>query len=259
LDIPQLSHVINFDLPSDPDQYVHRIGRVGRAGRAGVAITLASNREQFGLSQIERATKQKITIAPVPTPRDLERSRLERTRQQLREILSGPIAREDLRQLVAELTTDFSAADVALAALSLVQKPGRPEDEQEIPNMGPSAGPAREPRPVRTNRPQDERLRAGRRPTTRGMAKIYFGIGRDSGVVPRDLVMAITHEAGIPGKDIGTIDVTDRFALVEVPTHVSEYVIEAMQGVRIRGRSVNVRADRPPQSAKPNSGVPVSA
>lgn len=78
------------------------------------------------------------------------------------------------------------------------------------------------------------------------MAKLYFGIGRDAGVAPRDLVGAIANEAGISGRDIGTIDMTDRFALVEVPVNLADFVLEAMQGVRIRGRTVKVRADRPP-------------
>ncbi|MCY2934436.1 MAG: DbpA RNA binding domain-containing protein, partial [Planctomycetota bacterium] len=81
---------------------------------------------------------------------------------------------------------------------------------------------------------------------------------RDSGVAPRDLVGAITNEAGILGKDIGSIDLTDRFALVEVPSGMAEYVVEAMQGVQIRGRNVNVRADRPPlQSPKTEGRVPL--
>jgi ATP-dependent RNA helicase DeaD len=83
------------------------------------------------------------------------------------------------------------------------------------------------------------------------MAKVFFGIGRDAGVAPRDFMMAIEHEAGVPQKDIGMIDLTDRFALVEVPGELADYVVETMQGLRIRGRRVNVRADRPPIGSKP--------
>ena len=101
-------------------------------------------------------------------------------------------------------------------------------------------------------------MRAGRRPTNRGMAKVFFGIGRDSGVNARDLVGAIANEAGIPGQDIGAVDLTDRFALVEVPSEVAGYVVEVMQGTRIRGRKVNVRPDRPPlPSPKVETRVPL--
>jgi len=263
LDIAHLSHVINFDLPSDADQYVHRIGRVGRAGRAGVAITIATPREQSALSQIERVTKQKITIAPVPTARDLEARQLERLREKLRELLAEPGEAGALRGLVDELATgETSATDVALAALRLLHEPAAVEDDADF---AVALAAPRERRPDRGERgergdrgdrgerlrpgrrgAEEERSRAGRRPTGRGMAKIFFGIGRDAGVAPRDLVGAIANEAGIPGKDIGAIDLTDRFALVEVPSSLAEYVVEELQGVRIKGRSVKVRADRPP-------------
>jgi ATP-dependent RNA helicase DeaD len=268
LDIAQLSHVINFDLPTDPDQYVHRIGRVGRAGRAGVAITLATSREQSGLNQIERVTKQKIVIAPIPTAKDLNVSQIDRTRQQLREALAKTDGLDDLRELVGELGQEFSPADVAVAALSLLRAPARPEDEMDFP-------PAHDSRDNRDNRDNrdfrqeksrpgtnavEERSKAGRRTASRGMARIYFGIGRDAGVAPRDLVGAITNEAGVLGKDIGSIDLTDRFALVEVPNALAEYIVETMQGVRIRGRNVTVRADRPPlQSPKSEGRVPLGA
>lgn len=263
LDISHLSHVVNFDLPTDPDQYVHRIGRVGRAGRAGVAITFASPREQSALGQIERATKQKITIAPVPTAKDLESSRIDQTRKQLREALAAADGIDELRDLVSELSQEFTPTDVAIAALSLLRQPSRPEDLADFQHVPAPRERDRESRNERS-RPgmnaNEERMRVGRKPTNRGMAKIYFGIGRDAGVSPRDLVGAITNEAGIPGKDIGAIDLTDRFTLVEVPTNLADYIVEAMQSVRIRGRKVNVRADRPPlESARSEGRVVLGA
>ena len=257
LDIAHLSHVINFDMPADSDQYTHRIGRVGRAGRAGVAITFATSREKSGLIQIERATKQKVTIAPIPSAKDLKASRLDRTRQLLREALGNADASDDLRGLVGELAQEFTPTDIALAALSLLRQPSRPDDETDFP----SGNDPRDfkPEPSRPGmKAVDERKKAGRRTTNQGMAKIYFGIGRDSGVGARDIVGAISNEAGLPGKEIGAIDLTDRFALVEVPSGLAEYIIEAMQGARIRGRKVNVRADRPPlQSPKTEARVPL--
>jgi len=247
LDIAHLSHVINFDLPTDPDQYVHRIGRVGRAGRAGVAITFASPRERSALMQIERATRQKIEIAQIPSPRDLASSRIDQTRQRVREALANTEATDDLRELVEELSREFTPADVAIAALSLLRQPVRPDDEPDLQSQSdyaPQRSERERPRPGRNA--SDDRKRAGRRPTGQGMAKLYFGIGRDAGVTPRDLVGAIANEAGIDGNEIGAIDLTDRFALVEVSTRIADFVVEAMQGVKIRGRNVNVRADRPP-------------
>lgn len=250
LDISHLSHVVNFDVPADPDQYVHRIGRVGRAGRMGVAITLVTPRDRDGLNQIERMTRQAIPFAPIPTAKDLRATRNAVTKQTILDAITKTNFTNELRGLLGELENEHSTQDIALAALSLLSTPVHPDDEIDIP----VAYPPRDnrmidrPRPFQNGRMPDERQRVGRRPPTRGMAKVFFGIGRDAGVMPRDLIGAITNEAGIPGKDLGAVDLTDRFALVEVPSEVAGYVVEAMQGARIRGRKVNVRADRPPRN-----------
>jgi len=137
--------------------------------------------------------------------------------------------------------------DIALAALKMLAEPGKADDDEDI---GSPAGP-----PQRQDRPQDRpprsaqdlRGRMGSRGGPRpGMVKVFFGIGREAGVAARDLVGAIANEAGVPGKDLGLIDLTDRFALVEMPAEAAEYVVEVMQNTRIRGRKVMVRMDRPP-------------
>ena len=257
LDIAQLSHVINFELPKDADQYVHRTGRVGRAGRAGVAITFATARERGALAQIERATRQKIAIAPIPTVRDLEASRIDVTRQQLREALAKADAPECLRNLVVELAKEFSPTDVAIAALSLLGQPSMPVDKTEF-QSGHGQGDFKQEQARPGVNAKDEEMRRGRRPTNPDMAKIYFGIGREAGVQVRDLVLCFEEEAGIPGKDIGAIDLAKQCAFVEVPSELAEYVVEVMQGARIRRRKFDVRIDRPQlQSAKTEGRVPL--
>src|SRR5215218_8114981 len=119
LDIRQLSHVFNYDVPSAPEAYIHRIGRTGRAGRGGVAITLADPRERRLVRSIEAATKQKIEIATVPTVADLRAKRLEVTLAAVRErIEAGDL--EDVRVVVQSLASEFELADVAAAAVKLV-------------------------------------------------------------------------------------------------------------------------------------------
>ena len=94
---------------------------------------------------------------------------------------------------------------------------------------------------------EERRPRDGGRPSRRGaggMTRLFIGAGRYAGVGPRDLVGAIAHEAGLTGRDIGAIDVTDRFSLVEVPEEAAEHVIESLRAARIKGRKVTVRRDR---------------
>ena len=123
LDIDHLSHVVNYDVPSAPDSYVHRIGRVGRAGREGVAITLAEPREHRLLQNIERITNQRISIEKVPTVADLHARRMELTRATLREsIIGGDLER--YRAIVESLSDEFDLVQVALAAIKLASATG---------------------------------------------------------------------------------------------------------------------------------------
>ena len=118
LDVAHLSHVFNYDLPSAPDAYVHRIGRTGRAGREGTAITLMEPREHRHLRNIEAITKQKIEVCQLPTVADLRAKRLELTRASLRErLLQGDL--DDVRVVVESLAEEFDVVEVAAAAVKL--------------------------------------------------------------------------------------------------------------------------------------------
>ncbi len=141
LDIEQLSHVINYDVPSSVDTYVHRMGRVGRAGREGVAITLAEPREHRMLKTIERATKHKITVEKIPTVADLRERRLDLTRAALRESLLDDDL-DGFRVVVESLAEEFDVMEVALAAVKLAHAAiGGPDDEEDIPDVVVSAPP----------------------------------------------------------------------------------------------------------------------
>src|SRR5687767_2152204 len=134
LDIDSLTHVVNYDVPSAPESYVHRIGRVGRAGREGVAITLAEPREHRMLKTIERFAGAPIVVEKVPTVADLRNRRLELTRAALRE---SPLTDdlERFRAVVETLTDEFDVVEVALAAVKLAHEAagGGADDDAEIP------------------------------------------------------------------------------------------------------------------------------
>ncbi len=132
LDIEHVSHVVNYDVPSDPDAYIHRIGRTGRAGREGTAITLVEPREHRLLRNIEAATHQRLEIAHVPTVADLRQRRLELLRSTLREALLGD-GFDRYRAVVEPLAEEFDLVDIALAAVSLAAGEGsREEDDVEL-------------------------------------------------------------------------------------------------------------------------------
>jgi ATP-dependent RNA helicase DeaD len=237
LDVAQLSHVFNYDLPSAPDDYVHRIGRTGRAGREGTAITLMEPREHRHLRGIENVTKQKIEVCQVPTVADLRAKRLELTSVSLRErLLEGDL--DDVRVVIESLAEEFDVVDVAAAAVKLAHLAADGDREIEIPEPGPAertvggARQRRDPRPSRTVERGDE------------VARIFIGAGRQAGIRPADLVGAITGEAGITSRELGAIEIADRFSLVEVPLDRADRIVAAMKKATLRGQKVQVRRDR---------------
>ena len=245
LDIEHVSHVVNFDVPSSPDAYVHRIGRTGRAGREGVAITLAEAREHRLLRNIEQHTKRKISIESVPTVHDLRARRLELTRAALEEAL-GAGGLEPYRRVVELLAEEHDVLDLAAAAVKLADasRDGA-ADEEEIPAVAapppPPAG-----RPFRAAPlARAEGAVPHRPPPANGdVARIYIGVGRSNGIRPADLVGAIANEARINSREIGAIDIADRFSLVEVPNAAANAIIAALRGATIRGKKPTVRRDR---------------
>ncbi|WP_026874954.1 DEAD/DEAH box helicase [Jiangella gansuensis] len=239
LDIEQLTHVVNYNVPAAAEAYVHRIGRVGRAGREGVAITLAEPREHRMLKAIERLTKQRIAVEKVPTVAELRTRRLDLTRAALREILlTDDLAQ--FRTVIETLTDEFDIVDVALAGVKLAHEATTGgTDEEDIPEVAPVSADGRKQRSAKAGRQRGGDPNAA---TTR----IYLGVGRRAGIRPQDLVGAIAGESRLTGRDIGAIEIADRFSLVEVPEATADEVIAAMRSTTIKGRKATVRRERYP-------------
>jgi ATP-dependent RNA helicase DeaD len=242
LDISQLSHVFNYDVPSAPEAYIHRIGRTGRAGREGTAITLAEPREHRLLRSIEAVTKQKIETATVPTVADLRARRLEITQATLRErLLAGDFA--DVRVVVESLAEEFDVVDIAAAAVKMAHTATAGdgvEEEVPVPSGRREMG-ERDTRPPGERPPRSGRARA----TGSGdRVRLFIGAGRRAGIRPADLVGAIANESGISARDLGQIEIADGFSLVEVPEAVADHVISSMKRASIRGNKVTIRRDR---------------
>jgi ATP-dependent RNA helicase DeaD len=241
LDIEHLTHVVNYNVPAAPEAYVHRVGRVGRAGREGVAITLAEPREHRMLKAIERVTKQRIPVGKVPTIADLRARRLELTRAALQEsLLTDDLER--FRVVVETLADEFDVMEVALAAVKLAHESlGSEADGEEIPEI------AEVPVCKRAD-PRAAEGSDGRRGRARmvAMTRVFLGVGRSTGIRPQDLVGAITGESSLGGRDIGAIEIADRFSLVEVPESAAGEVIAALRRTTIKGKKPTVRRERDP-------------
>ena len=239
LDIDTLTHVVNYDVPSSPESYVHRIGRVGRAGREGVAITLAQPREHRYLKTVEKITKQRIAFEKIPTVADLRARRLELTRAGLEESLLEDGDLDHFRVVVETLAENYDLMDVAAAAVKLAHElSGAAVDEEEIPDVQAQrerngGSPKGRPRPGKPQR--------GGSP---GMTRLFVSAGRALGIRPQDLVGAIANETGVSGRDIGAIEIADRFSLVEVPEAAADEVIGALSSSHVKGRKTTVRREK---------------
>jgi ATP-dependent RNA helicase DeaD len=218
LDIEHVSHVVNFDLPTAAEVYVHRIGRTGRIGREGVAITLVSPREQRFLQYVERLTKQKIEIGKLPTEADLRKRRLESAKETLRaRITAGGL--EEMRELVESMAEEFDIIDIAAAAVAIANESAE------------KAAPAADAEPEIVSDRSSGRLML-----------LRISIGKEQSIRPADLVGAIAGEAGVPSRVIGAIKIHDDYSLVEVPEELAERIIEALRRTKIRGNKVTVLA-----------------
>ncbi|MDQ1631502.1 MAG: ATP-dependent helicase DeaD [Frankiaceae bacterium] len=251
LDVDQLTHVVNYNVPSAPDAYVHRIGRVGRAGREGVAITLAEPREHRMLKTIERVTGVRIAVAKVPTVADLRTRKLELTRAALRESLLAEAdteALEQMRPVIEALSDEFDIVEVALAAVKLAHEATTTvPDEEDIPEVtvrperrdGPAGGGSGDSGRRGESGPRGGRS-AARNPDA---ARLFIGVGRAAGVRPQDLVGAIAGETRLTGRDVGAIEIFDKFSLVDVPQQAADEVITSLRSATLRGRKATVRLD----------------
>ena len=246
LDIDTLTHVINYDVPSAAESYVHRIGRVGRAGREGVAITLAEPREQRLLANIERLTRQQISTESIPTVAEVRARRLDQTAEAIRVAL-GADDLNDYNEVLHALSGEHNMRTIALAAIKLTHEAGGAStDDVEIPDaskrfdrhQGRPTPAKKSQRGQSTGAPRpEERKRGDDEPT----AYLFVGLGRKSGLRPADLVGAIANESRLVGRQIGPIRISDNFSVVGVPERTVEEVIAAMRSTVIRGKRANIR------------------
>lgn len=221
LDVERISSVINYDMPSDTESYVHRIGRTGRAGREGKAVLFVTPRQQRMKRDIEQYTKQKIEPMKVPTEADVASRRMALFKER---ILKTLIDQElDVYLSVVEELAEESGCDIAEIAAAAAFL-GAGDKPLEI---------AVEAAPRQFSFNED------------GSTRLFFDVGRNHRIGPADIVGAIANEGNVPGKAIGAIDVYDRFTLVDVPSEYVNQVLQGMRDTRIRSNKANIRLAAP--------------
>jgi len=228
LDVERISHVLNYDIPHDTESYVHRIGRTGRAGRSGTALLFVSPRERHLLKAIEKATRQTLTEAELPTVEDVNAQRVAKFADSITDALGAP-GIELFRKLVEdyEREHDVPMADIA-AALAVQSRDG----EEFL--MAPEPPPER-----RERRERPEKPRQARPFTTYRIA-----VGKRHKIGPGAIVGAIANEGGLHRSDFGHIAIGPDFSLVELPAKLPGATLKKLERTRISGVLINLRPER---------------
>lgn len=246
IDVDDVDAVINYDIPNDVENYVHRIGRTGRAGRAGSAFTFVTAREHYKLRDIIRTTKARIVQSRLPTLKDVSTIRTNRLLNEVREVMEAG-ALERYTALVEQFLDDESTSmDLAAALLKILMKQelGREKQQDELSDKAPGQSSWRERHSDRVAERLYDRQRSDKRRKDKSggpqMVRLFFNVGSKMQVAPRDFVGAIAGETGIAGRNIGAIEIHERFSFVEVPVDLAEDVMAVMNGSQIRGYRVAV-------------------
>jgi ATP-dependent RNA helicase DeaD len=236
LDVERISHVLNYDIPHDTESYVHRIGRTGRAGRSGAALLFVSPRERHLLKSIEKATRQTLTEAELPSVEDVNAQRVAKFADSITDTLGSP-GIELFRRLVEDYERDHDVpmADIA-AALALQSRDG------EAFLMSPEPPPDRRPK-QRPDRPAKPTRKAAEGPKN-GFATYRIAVGKRHKIGPGAIVGAIANEGGLHRSDFGHITIGPDFSLVELPAKLSRETLKALERTRISGVLINLQPDR---------------
>src|SRR3954462_3816336 len=235
LDVERISHVLNYDIPHDPESYVHRIGLTGRAGRSGSAILFVSPRERHLLRSIEKVSRSKVIPADLPSVEDVNAQRVAKFRDSITDALTAP-GTELFRRMIEdyERDNDVPMGDIA-AALAAQLRGGEeflmteppPEKRRERPDRGPREDGPRKPRERRSD-----------------LATYRIAVGKRHKVMPGAIVGAIANEGGLHRSDFGHITIRPDHSLVELPAKLSKETLKALEKTRIQGNLINLQPDR---------------
>ncbi|OBK75502.1 DEAD/DEAH box helicase [Mycobacterium sp. 1274761.0] len=237
LDVERISHVVNYDIPHDPESYVHRIGRTGRAGRSGTALLFVTPRERHLLKSIERVTRQKLVESELPSVEDVNAQRVEKFRDSITTALASP-GIELFRKLIEgyERDHDVPMADIA-AALALQSRDGEeflmtepPPERRRSPDRRGDDGPPRKRREVRDD-----------------LATYRIAVGKRHKVMPGAIVGAIANEGGLHRSDFGHITIRQDYSLVELPARLDKDTLRKLGKTRIQGQLIDLQPDRGPK------------
>jgi ATP-dependent RNA helicase DeaD len=258
LDIEEIDIVFNYDLPTDPEDYVHRIGRTGRAGRSGRAVSFVYGREIYRLQSIERYTRSVIKRERIPSVEQVEGRRADLIFDDLKERLETgkfDTYQDNIDRLLEQghTPTDIAGALVTMIREASGREGSAIEEDREPERRERREAPRRDDRPQRDDRGPQRDDRGPRHdgprdiiPQESGMTRLFLSLGKTHGVMAKEIVGMLYREAGLPDGCLGRITLFPKHSLVDVPEQFVGQVIDRTRNARLRGRPFRMDVDRGP-------------
>ncbi|MCB1207423.1 MAG: DEAD/DEAH box helicase [Verrucomicrobiae bacterium] len=275
IDISDIDLVFNYELPQDPEDYVHRIGRTGRAGRSGKAISFIHGRDIYRIKTIERYTRQPIVRAEIPSVAEVENRLAEQLIETVRERLAEGGYEKGVTALSPLQEEGHEWQAIAGVLMALLRETTSREGEEIIEDRQPGPNDRKERRRERDDRepgaeaPSWEPHEAGagrerrfeRKPRPEGpegpepgMVKLFLSLGKNQHIAPGDIVGMLHNECHLERGTVGRIQLFPNFSLVEVAEGEASRVIELAAGTTLRGKSFRIDYDRGPKDGPPREG-----
>jgi len=245
LDVPRISHVINYDIPYDTETYVHRIGRTARAGREGDAILFVSPREKRMLRSIEKATRLKIERMDLPSHDLVNERRVEKFKQRITDTIKGGENKKLFASIVESYCIEHDVSPIqiasALANMAQGESPLIVEKEEKV-KFEKSARTDQKSKRGRGERKERTRKKKKKQdsPITQGMEKYHLSVGKGHGVKPSAIVAAISDLSGLTDKDIGRIELHDRFSFIELPVGLPKSLLNELKKTKVSGEKLAI-------------------
>lgn len=225
LDVDDLTHIINYDLPDELEIYTHRSGRTGRAGKAGTSIVIAHLKEKYKLNLIEKQLNKKFTNLPIPGGRDICEKQLFHLIDRVEKV---EIDHDQVESFLPQIYNKLEWMDrnELIQRFVSVEFNRFLEYYKSIPDL---------------NSPTDGKSRdSGRSGKRANYSRYFINLGTTDGLKPAQLIGMINDFTGIRNIDIGEIDIMKNFSFFEADSNYQSEVIEGFKGQRLKKREINV-------------------
>jgi ATP-dependent RNA helicase DeaD len=218
IDVDLVTHVINYDIPQDPESYVHRIGRTGRAGRKGLAVTLVTPQEMKHLRAIEKEIGMPLTNREVPSMKEVVNKRAQSWKKQIIDMIDSEDEHGVFKPLMDDLLKQYDAKDIMHSLMKVAfSYDGVEEETFDFGDTG----------------------------ARRGMVRFFLNVGRSADLNPKILIDELVKLTDISGKAIGRIDMFDKFTFFEIPKDSAAFVYETLKNSRLNGMRIFIQPSKP--------------